>query len=128
APAEAEKKSLDEMERRLLDDLDALRKLKERRSEKPVEKPKVGLFGITTEAVPGGGIQVGTLLPNGPAEKAGLRKGDLLVSVAGKRVQTVAELIEQMRVLGPGAKADVEYLREGTLLRTTIVLGEKREE
>jgi regulator of sigma E protease len=59
-----------------------------------------------------GEIQIFSLAPGTPAEKAGLRKGDILVSANGRPIRSQFRLQEIIR-LGGGKPVDLEYLREG---------------
>ncbi len=63
---------------------------------------------------------VGKVLPGSPAERAGIRVGDLIVSVAGSDVETWEQL--QYRVL-PRANRDVEVIvrRDGQRQTLTVV-------
>lgn len=63
---------------------------------------------------------VGKVLPGSPAERAGIRPGDLIVSVAGSDVETWEQL--QYRVL-PRANRDVEVIvrRDGQRQTLTVV-------
>jgi len=75
------------------------------------------------------GVEIMGVSPSGPAERAGLRKGDVLVAVDGKSLRRSGErtagrqLVEQMRDVPPGQKIKVDYLRDGkplTALLTTV--------
>jgi C-terminal processing protease CtpA/Prc len=75
------------------------------------------------------GVEIMGISPSGPAERAGLRKGDVLVAVDGKALRRSGErtagrqLVEQMRDVPPGQKIKVDYLRDGkplTALLTTV--------
>jgi predicted metalloprotease with PDZ domain len=75
------------------------------------------------------GVEIMGVSPSGPAERAGLRKGDVLVAVDGKSLRKSGErsagrqLVEQMRDVPPGQKIKVDYLRDGkplTALLTTV--------
>ncbi|HET6975084.1 MAG TPA: PDZ domain-containing protein [Pyrinomonadaceae bacterium] len=62
-------------------------------------------------------------IPNGPADKAGLIGGDLLVSVDGQKVQNEDQLDDLMTKTPIGKTIDIEYLRDGekkTAKLTTI--------
>ena len=45
-------------------------------------------------------VQVSTLTPRGPAARAGLQVGDVIVAVNGKRVATPAELTAALKAAG----------------------------
>jgi Do/DeqQ family serine protease len=57
------------------------------------------------------GVLVTGVLQNGPAAKAGLRPGDLLLKVAGHPVVTVGEVLTQVAALPPGQRVTFEVMR-----------------
>jgi len=65
-------------------------------------------FGAPDDA----GVLVSSVGAGTPAQKAGLKAGDVIVSVAGVRVKTVAELREQL-----GEKRDQQSVRLGIIRR-----------
>jgi len=66
-----------------------------------------------------GEIQIFSLAPGTPADKAGLRKGDILVSANGRPIRSQFRLQEIIR-LGGGKPVDLEYLREGQRAQVRI--------
>jgi serine protease Do/serine protease DegQ len=58
----------------------------------------------------------------GPASKAGLQVGDLVVSVNGKQVQSMDDLAAQIRILGPGQKVELGIVRDGKQQTITATL------
>ncbi len=61
----------------------------------------------------GTGLLVSRLTEGGPAEKAKLKVGDVIVKVDGKRVETVNELLDVVQAKEKGAKIKLEIVREG---------------
>lgn len=59
------------------------------------------------------GISIENVNPNTGAEDAGLLKGDVIVAIDGKAVETVAKLQEKIAVKRPGDQVDVTYIRDG---------------
>jgi len=59
--------------------------------------------------------------PAGPAEAAGLRSGDRVVSLGERQVSTYGELVEAIRATPPGS-VEVTYLRDGERRTTTADL------
>ena len=57
---------------------------------------------------------------NSPAERAGFRRGDTLVKFAGEPVKNFEELVHLMLPMSIGQKADVEFLRDGNTISTTV--------
>lgn len=66
-----------------------------------------------------GEIQIANLTPGMPAEKAGLRRGDVLLSVDGQPIRSRYRLSEIIRASG-GKPVTIEYLRDGR--RHTVVV------
>ncbi len=66
------------------------------------------------------GVLITGVLQNGPAAKAGLRPGDLLVKVAGHTVATVGEVLTQVAALTPGQRVTFEVLRRNETLTLQV--------
>jgi Do/DeqQ family serine protease len=70
------------------------------------------------------GAMVTGVDPDGPAAEAGLRRGDVIVSLKGRPIATVEDLRTQMSRLGPAEHAALEVIRNGRHLSIEIVLSE----
>jgi putative serine protease PepD len=68
------------------------------------------------------GAMVNEVVNGGPADKAGLQVGDLVVSVNGKTVQGMDDLAAQIRLLEPGQKVQLGIVRDGKQQTITATL------
>lgn len=59
------------------------------------------------------GVYVGGVNENSAGEDAGLKAGDIIISVDGRVTNNVANLQEMVARKRPGDKIDVEYIRDG---------------
>ncbi|HWC33769.1 MAG TPA: trypsin-like peptidase domain-containing protein [Mycobacteriales bacterium] len=64
--------------------------------------------------------------PGGPAAKAGIKAGDVIVAVNGERITTADELIVAIRRRVPGSTIELTYLRNGQRATVSVVLGSQR--
>jgi S1-C subfamily serine protease len=80
-----------------------------------------------------GGLLIESVQPKGPADKGGLRKGDLLVAVNGKSVASMAALKKSLSGKSPGQSVTLKVLRTQFLdteiverqLKLKVVLGSR---
>jgi putative serine protease PepD len=61
----------------------------------------------------GGGAVVARVRPDTPADDAGLRAGDVITAVAGKRIGTADELRAAINARSPGDRVSLRYRRGG---------------
>ncbi|HEX2694920.1 MAG TPA: PDZ domain-containing protein, partial [Acidobacteriota bacterium] len=73
-----------------------------------LNKEMSAFFGLKD----GTGLLVNRLTPKGPAEKAGLKIGDVIVKAEGRRVETVNELSGAVQDKKKGDKIKLEVLRD----------------
>jgi Zn-dependent M28 family amino/carboxypeptidase len=66
------------------------------------------------------GLLLGGVIGGGPAEQAGLRKGDVIVEIAGQTIANIYDYTYALDVLKIGQPAKLVYLREGKRLETTL--------
>jgi putative serine protease PepD len=64
----------------------------------------------------------GPIVPGGPAEKAGLRPGDVITSFGGKPIAGPDELIVAIRSRAPGESVPIVFTRNGQPQNATLVL------
>jgi serine protease Do len=76
---------------------------------------------------PGIGALITEVQPGTPAQKAGLREYDVIVSVNGKKVESVQDLRLTVAAMQPGAKVTLQISRERKPLEITVQLAEKPE-
>ena len=82
-----------------------------------------GYVGMTVDAVDREGLRIVEVTRGGPADRGGVREGDLLLAVDGKPMNDVKDLIEILRTKTVGAKLDVLVGRLGRRLQVNITLG-----
>ncbi len=66
------------------------------------------------------GLLLGGVVGGGPAEQAGLRKGDLIVEIAGQTIANIYDYTYALDILKIGVPAKVVYMRDGKKLETTL--------
>jgi putative serine protease PepD len=71
------------------------------------------------------GVLVGEVTPGSAAAKAGIRSGDLIVSVAGKPTNSPTALAEVLATLKPGQQVKVGLSRNGAAQTVTVTLDER---
>lgn len=77
-------------------------------------------LGMSTQD-PDGKLVVGRVTPNGPAERAGIQVGDLVLGVGNQRMSTLPEFFRAVWKLGPaGVDVPLALAREGDVLRITV--------
>jgi Zn-dependent M28 family amino/carboxypeptidase len=66
------------------------------------------------------GLLLGGVVGGGPAEQAGLRKGDVIVEIAGQTIANIYDYTYALDILKIGQPAKVVYLRDGKRAETIL--------
>lgn len=87
-----------------------------------LELAHLGVSGATpTDGTVGALIQ--SVVSGAPADNGGLEAGDLIVGLDGEVVSSMAELSAEVKLYRPGDQVQVEIVRDGERLETTVILG-----
>jgi serine protease Do len=78
------------------------------------------VYGFST-----GGVIVGSVVPNGGSAKAGIKPGDILVSIDGRHIKNGDDLVDDISSRRVGSSAQIGYLRNGTEHTATVVIGDR---
>jgi serine protease Do len=70
------------------------------------------------------GALVGDVSADGPAQKSGLEKGDIILQVDGKPVDDANQLRMSVSMMAPGTAVHLKVLRNGAQRDMTVTLGE----
>jgi serine protease DegQ len=69
------------------------------------------------------GAIIAGVMRGGPAEKAGVKVGDILTSMDGKPVTNVTTMLNMISLLPPGSTARFRFLRDSEVVELPIVIG-----
>lgn len=97
-----------------------------------VIRPWLGIIGqeLTAEVPREGDIPLATgigireVLPRSPAEKGGIRAGDILTAIEGKVIRSIGDLRAILEKVGIGEKLEISLLREGREFVVTLTVEE----
>jgi serine protease DegQ len=94
-----------------------------------------GWLGIEPQELPaeaaqalgpdGGGVLIRSLVPGGPADKAGILPRDVVTEIDGKSVRDTAALLARIAELPPGAATKVTVWRERKAVTAEVVVGRR---
>jgi len=87
----------------------------------PLSDELAKMFKIEENA----GALVASVSEKSPAEKAGVKEGDIVVEVSGQKVEGPRELQLLVAAIAPGTKVDVKLVRDGQEKLVTVELGER---
>lgn len=82
-------------------------------------------LGASVESVEGAGPVVGPLAGGGPAEKAGLKPGDILAKINDTPVKDPTEVSEALAACKPEETITLHLSRDGQSLQIQVKLGQK---
>lgn len=68
------------------------------------------------------GLLIGRIVPNAAADKAGLKRGDLLLSINYTEINSFAEMMQELGRFAPGDHVRVTYYRDGKTHAATVTL------
>jgi serine protease Do len=71
------------------------------------------------------GALLTAVIPGDPADKAGLKTGDVITAVNGENVEDTNALLRKIAALRPGEKAELTILRKGAPSKVNVGLGER---
>ncbi len=101
----------------------------------PEHRVTRGSIGITFDAVEnpaimrvygaGSGVTVSSVVAGSPADQAGLKVGDTITLIDGKKVAKGAELVADIASRKPGSKATLGFLRNGKQQDTTVIIADR---
>ena len=87
-------------------------------------RPWLGMYTAETP----NGLVVNGLASDGPADKAGVMPGDVVVAVADHRVTALADMYRAIWTKGPaGVEVALTLARDGTPLRVSVHSGDRRD-
>jgi Do/DeqQ family serine protease len=78
-------------------------------------------FGVK----PDEGALIAGVMRGSPADKAGVKPGDILLAVGGKPVKDAQVMLELIAALAPGEKTKFGLMREGKALEVQISVGKR---
>jgi serine protease Do len=77
-------------------------------------------FGIEEKQ----GVLIADVAEDSPAEKAGVKRGDLVVEFNGKKVKEVGQFRNMVSLTSPGTEAEIVVIRNGREKHLTVKLGD----
>jgi serine protease Do len=101
----------------------------------PEHKVSRGSIGIMFDAVEnpaiarvygsGSGVPISSVVAGSPADQAGLKVGDTITSVDGKKVTKGTELVADIAARKPGSKVNLSFLRNGKPQETAVTIADR---
>jgi serine protease Do len=78
------------------------------------------MYGFT-----GGGVIVGSVVPNGGASKAGLQPGDIITSIDNRQIKDGDDLVNDISNRKVGSSVKLGYLRNGKQQSANVAIGDR---
>jgi serine protease Do len=71
------------------------------------------------------GALVGDVISGGPADKAGIKTGDVIIKLDGQQVTNSTDIRNRVAQMTPKSEAKITVLRDGKEIELNVVLGER---
>jgi serine protease Do len=96
---------------------------RQRRIQKSIQiRMNSAFLGVSSKKAEKGGATVLEVTPGSPAEKAGIKKGDVITKVNETKIESPESLFETIHSLKAGDKVKVSFMRDGKEQTVTATL------
>ena len=90
--------------------------------------PAPSWLGISSQALPGGGLSVLRVAPNRPAAQSGIMVGDTLLALQGQALDNLPDFYRRLRAVGPaGSTLTLSIRREGQVRQIELVTADRNQ-
>jgi len=72
------------------------------------------------------GVLLAGVRKDGPAEKAGIQRGDRIVKMGDKEIENIRDMMFELRKAKPGDKTTVTVVRDGKRVELEVIYGKSR--
>ena len=86
---------------------------------------RASLGGVPDYGASGPGVRLNGVTPGSPAEKAGLREGDVIVGIGDRGIETLQDYASALKAKAPGDVVTVRFRRDGKESSVEVALGER---
>jgi serine protease Do len=73
----------------------------------------------------GSGVTISDVVAGTPADQAGLKVGDTITTIDGKKVTKGSALVDDIASRKPGAKIELGFIRNGKPMQTTVTVADR---
>jgi hypothetical protein len=91
-------------------------------SESPTQA-SIGIFFEGNPDVRHDGVAITAVTADGPADRAGIKGGDVILAINDRYLFTIGELTHQVSHLQPGTKIALRYRRRATISEASVTVG-----
>ncbi|HZJ25974.1 MAG TPA: trypsin-like peptidase domain-containing protein [Acidimicrobiia bacterium] len=84
----------------------------------------IGIAGADATSEPGGGVVVGAVVADGPADRAGIMVGDIVIGAEGDRINAMTDLLSIARSHSPDERLALQIRRDEEDLTRLVRLGD----
>jgi serine protease Do len=71
------------------------------------------------------GVVVKEIIPNSPAERSGLKPGDVVLHYRGRAVEDERKFVTAVALSSPGTRADLDIVRNGRPMTISVEVGDR---
>jgi serine protease Do len=71
------------------------------------------------------GVLVQQVQPNGPADKSGIKPGDIITTIDGRQIKDGDDLVNEIASRRPGSSIRLGFMREGKPADATVTIGDR---
>lgn len=93
--------------------------------DKKKDEKSPGYIGVMIKPADSGGVEIVEVMKDGPAEKAGLKAGDVIKKAGDKDISEPGDLVALVQKSKPGDKIVLKVVHEGKEKEVTLTVAKK---